>query len=119
MSIVIADGILRTDETAATDLTVGCGTEKTLVLETSAWDDLRAPATAIRLPASGFFNPAETGYKGGIVLAFGDEATNEEEAEFLFQLPHTYKQETAIYPHVHWVGEDSTAGNVKWGLEYL
>jgi len=111
------DGI-RSNGVAAADLTVTCGAEKTLVLDTAVWDDLRAPATAVRLPASGFYNPAETEYKGGIVLAFGDEASNEEEVSFLFQMPHTYEEGTDIYPHVHWVGEDNTAGSVRWGLEY-
>jgi hypothetical protein len=117
MPLIIEDEI-KTTGTAATDLTITCGTEKTLVLTTAVWEDLRAPATEVRLPASGYYNPAEVEYKGGIVLAFGDEASNEEEVSFLFQLPHSYKEGSDIYPHVHWVGEDNTSANVKWGLEY-
>ena len=84
MPLIIEDEIKTTGSTA-TDLTITCGTEKTLVLTTPVWEDLRAPATAVRLPASGFYNPAETEYKGGLVLAFGDEATNEEEVSIIFQ----------------------------------
>ena len=35
------------------------------------------------------------------------------------QFPHTYREGSLIYPHVHWAGEDTTAGNVVWKLEYL
>ncbi len=80
--------------------------------------DLHAPATAIRLaPAR---SPTWVAYKDSSVLAFADIAAgpNEEMVYFTIQIPHSYKEGSALYPHVHWVPEDNTGGNVRWALTY-
>ena len=38
---------------------------------------------------------------------------------FTAQFPHKKKMDTVIYPHVHWYGEDLTAGDVVWKLEFI
>jgi len=83
-----------------------------------AWDDLRFPATAIRL--AGAKPPTSTPLLGGEVLAFSDQSIlgNEEYIFFDVQLSHRWKTASSLYPHVHWVGEDTTAGNVYWRLTY-
>jgi hypothetical protein len=58
-----------------------------------------------------------TGSLGVVALAFpADEVT---EIFGSVQFPHRYKQESQIYPHVHYSGVDTTAGDIVWKLEYL
>lgn len=87
-------------------------------LVNAVWEDLRFPVQKLTVPAVN--NPTITAYKSGMVLSFDDEAVegNEERVYFSAQLPHTYKMGTNLSPHVHWVGEDGTAGNVRWKLTY-
>lgn len=81
-------------------------------------DDLRVPVNAVKL--SGSKPPTWTDYKGGQVLAFSDQAVegNEEVIYFIAQLQHARSADSNIEPHVHWVGEDNTAGNVRWKLTH-
>lgn len=84
----------------------------------AATEDLRVPVTAVKLgPAK---PPIWTNYKGGLVAAFQDQAVvgNEQRVYFTAQIPHLYAQKTAIIPHVHFVPEDNTGGNVRWALTY-
>ncbi len=78
------------------------------------WMDIQVPVNAVKL--SSIKPPAWTAYKGGLVLAFGDEAAegNEEIIYFDIQMPANYKEGTDVKFHLHWVGEDNTAGNVAW-----
>lgn len=57
--------------------------------------------------------------KGVVVRAFNSSI--EEEVYFEVQMPHSWKEGTIIYPHVHWVplsSATSAESNVSWGLEY-
>lgn len=81
-----------------------------------SWDDLRTPAGGLRLPATN--PPQEVAYQGSIVLAFEDEAVNEDIIYFMVQLPHNWKEGTNIHPHVHWTPEDNAGGNVRWTFTY-
>jgi len=87
-------------------------------LKSLEWDDLRVAANNVKVPATK--GPAWTVYKASIVLAFSDQAVeaNEERVYFVIQLPHGYKEGTNLRPHVHWAGEDNTAGDVVWKLSY-
>jgi hypothetical protein len=69
----------------------------------------------IRLPSVN--QPSWVDFKGSQVLSFSDQAVegNEEIVFFSTKLPAGYKAGTDVYPHVHWVCEDGTAGNVVWG----
>jgi len=85
----------------------------------TVFDDIRVPITAIRITGPGGTTPPdEVLYKGGVVLAFGGAGTDDEKAFFNVQIPHSYREGTDITPHVHWVPEDNTAGNVRWVLTY-
>ena len=88
------------------------------LLKAAYWEDLRFDVSAVRVPTSN--PPSWTTYKGGRVLAFEDQAVegNEEQITFNVQLPHAWVEGSLVYPHVHWVGEDDTAGNVFWQLTY-
>jgi hypothetical protein len=43
-----------------------------------------------------------------------------EDTELFFtaQMPHGWKLETAIEPHIHWLPDNGDGGNVLWGIEY-
>lgn len=92
--------------------------ENPVVLEDTVWDDLRFPASAVRV---GSAQPAnEQGYRGGIVLSFASNADNS--IYFMAQMPHRWKEGTDIEIHLHWTIPTSGAGggaeNVKWDLTY-
>jgi hypothetical protein len=113
-----ADGFIRTDLVAPSDLNVDCGTDKTVALVETVWDDFVVPVTAIRLSGA---NPAdEVSYKSGMVISFDN--TVDEYAYFVIQLPHRYKEGTDIIFHIHWTVKTSGAGvgaeNVKWIFTY-
>jgi len=92
--------------------------ERTLELDPALWDDMRVPVNSVKIPGSN--NPGDASFKGGLILAFSDQAVlgNEEYVYFTAQLPHTYKEGEDIESHVHWVGEDATIGDVYWRLTY-
>lgn len=50
-------------------------------------------------------------------LAFSG-GTQMGEVFFDVQMPHTWREGTTIYPHIHWAPEDASGGNVIWYLEY-
>jgi hypothetical protein len=83
------------------------------IQDPKAWDDLRAPATAINPPglvSDPTFDSTNIGW------LFDPSST-----EILFiilQMPHSYSEGTNIIPHVHWESTDSNVGTVKWRLEY-
>ena len=80
------------------------------------WEDLRTPSNLVKISAT---KPPEwTDYRGGQVLAFGDEAINEEVVFFTIQMPHGWKEGSGIRPHIHLVPEDATAGNARFLLTY-
>jgi len=109
----IPDGKLETNTATPIDLSVDCGTEKTIKLSQVVWDDLRAPATSINpagLPAPPTFNTTKIGW------GFSASATNV--VAVILQLPHTYKEGTNITPHVHWFPQNTNTGNVLWRLSY-
>ena len=102
------------------------GTDGRLTYNDTVWDDLRVPINAIKL--GGVNDPnyvqfaddtalGDTGTSTGVYLYQFDKAA-EEEVFFVCQMPHSWKQGTAIDPHVHWVTTGTDTGNCRWGLEY-
>lgn len=103
-----------TDLVTPTDLTLDCGSEKTLVLAQPVWDDCVVPMAAIRL---GGANPAaEIAYRGGLAAEFVDNATTY--VYLTFQLPHSYYEGSDVELHLHWTidgnGSGGGAENIKW-----
>lgn len=37
---------------------------------------------------------------------------------FVVQLPHSWKEGSTIFPHVHWLPKADKTGNVQWNLDY-
>lgn len=90
-----------------------------LVGNATVFDDLRIEPTTRNTGAKA---PAFINWIGGLYLYDFDNAalSSEKEIFFTVQLPHTWKEGTAVEPHVHWVNKSAgTAGQVvRWGLEY-
>lgn len=84
----------------------------------TVFNDLRIPISNLRLPAAN--PPTPAAYKGGQVLSFSSAADNF--VYFNVQLPHSYKEGSTIYPHVHYVIPVAGAGggveNLKWNFTY-
>jgi hypothetical protein len=108
-----------TDIVAPSDLVLDCGTDKTLELAETVWDDLRVNPSTVRLPGTN--PPTIQAYKGSTVLSFED-AGGDDTISFNVQLPHNYKEGTDVKFHVHWTIDTSGAGagaeNMKWDFTY-
>ena len=82
-------------------------------LTNSSWDDLRFPAQGIRPPGQ-ITDPdieTDTGF-------FLFDAGGTEIIAGIAQMPHAWKEGTAVDPHVHWQKTTSAAGNVLWQIDY-
>lgn len=117
-----ADALLTTDLVNPSDLVIDCGTDKTIELAETVWNDVNAGSQSISL--LGLFTGPDavelvdnTGTGTGISaygFAVGEEFSN------CFELEHEYAEGTDIYFHVHWVGQTAPTGTdkVKWQLTY-
>ena len=81
----------------------------------TVWDDLRFPAQGIN-PAGSAAPPtvATTGFPG--TLLFSGSADNH--IAGVAQMPHAWKPESAVRPHVHWAKTTSASGVVVWQFRY-
>jgi hypothetical protein len=100
MSIIYdgTKGIIDTSLVTASDLQISCGTDKTIVLNESVWDDLQFLISGGKIPPSNYPDwdtsfTTNTGEYKFEVNDYIDLAGNE--------MPHTYKQGTTIKPHLH------------------
>ena len=82
------------------------------------WDDIRVSVNNLRVPSVN--NPSWISFRGTQILSFSDQGVegNEEIVYFAVQLPHAWKIGTPLKPHIHWMGEDDTAGNTAWKMTY-
>lgn len=81
------------------------------------YDDQQVDVTAVK--ATGANQPTLAAFTGGCQLyKFIGTGLNHQEVFFSVQLPHKMRENTTIYPHVHWAPDTAAAGNVEWGLEY-
>jgi hypothetical protein len=94
------------------------GYDNVFPLRHPEWTDVRIAVGNVTIPA--VQQPSWVDYKGSKVLAFADQANdaNEERVFFVAQLPHSYVEGSDITFHLHWVGEDNTAGDVAWEFSY-
>ena len=84
----------------------------------TVWEDLRVPAQNTKLNPSKS-EPAFESLIGGL-LAYKFDASNadDESVHFIAQMPHSYKEGSDIYPHLHWSPDTTNVGNVYWSFEY-
>jgi hypothetical protein len=85
------------------------------------WDDLKVPVNSIRIRGT-TDDPTWDAFIGNTALLWF-RSDRSEDVLFTLQMPHAWKEGTAIFPHVHWTtgkSGDSAPGNdrVTWGLEY-
>lgn len=111
-------GVTRLGDSATNYTEVEADGTIHLVGTATVFDDLRVSINATKSPAVNA--PTWTAYKSGEILAFADEAVNEEYVTFTVQMPHGWKEGSDITPHVHWVPSTDDAADlyVKWGLTY-
>jgi len=83
-------------------------------LYTPAWDDFIVQVAASRLPASAA--PSVVSYLGTEVLSFSKSATKT--MPFNVQIPHAYKEGSAIEFHCHVVYPNAGTGNSRWQCTY-
>ena len=123
LSTMLNNGLLPKAKIGQGDnyITIDADGNLTLVGGATVWDDLRVPLSSIK--RLGFSDPDWVQFKdngaasvGVYALAFSEVV--DEEVFFSVQLPHAYKEGSAIKPHVHWAPSDGGAGGVTWGLEY-
>jgi hypothetical protein len=116
------DGYIKTNEVAASDLHVVCGTDKTLVLDESVWDDIRIQPGSFDRP--GVSDPTMVAYtpSGSGTATYLWEFDKDDIASFTVQLPHNYKQGTDIKAHIHWTagsrGTAESGNTVGWKIDY-
>ena len=81
-----------------------------LLMENTVWDDIRVPATRIRQGASlkPDFNLTD------LTLDFDD--SSDETIYINIQMPHDWKIESDINPHIHWIQNQDQ--NIPWKFEY-
>ncbi len=87
---------------------------KKLVGQTTRWDDLR-----ITLDRGSDATQIDylTGTSGPQLWFFRNNS-GVESMSFTVQLPHTWKEGTTIYPHLHWTPKTSGSGDIEWNFEY-
>jgi hypothetical protein len=84
------------------------------------WDDIRVPGTQVaqfgeRPPDVKLFQ--KTGSSFG-VWAYAFDASEVEDLHFSVQIPHTWREGSTVYPHLHWTPSDTASGTVVWTFEY-
>lgn len=79
----------------------------------TSWEDLKAPSTAIN--PVGLASPPSRNSTTGL-LDFAAAGTNT--CAIAIQMPHSWKLESTISPHIHLWYPDANAGNSVWKLEY-
>ncbi|OQY44629.1 MAG: hypothetical protein B6242_12325 [Anaerolineaceae bacterium 4572_78] len=117
----VIDKIKTEQDGSAKDLTVDCGTEKTIELSEIVWDDLRVAGDQTRLQGNNDPNYVQFKANGSGstgVFTYRFDKNSEEEVFFSIQFPHAKKNSTNIRPHIHWTPVDTDTGTVRWGLEY-
>ena len=113
---------LVTDDVAASDFVLDCGTQKTLVLAEVVYKDANVGALMLGKPASGAPGTDNWKNSAGADLAAETIAfAPTESVSGVIEVPHDYKEGTNLTFHVHWQGIDAPAGgtdNVQFQLKY-
>lgn len=104
------------------DIQITCGSQKTVELQNTVWDDLRIVPGAFQF--AGVSDPTLDTWQpdgSGATFRVYKFQTNDE-VFFTCQLPHTYKLETDLKAHMHWAphsrGITESGNTVNWALDY-
>lgn len=122
---VFGGSISATNLDVSASVRVGSGATKVVFDNTTAgvrlynidvWDDLKFPVSALNINRA-TSKPDQISVLGN-VKALGFDATASEAVTFWCQMPHDWRQGTALETHVHWIPSGTATGNVYWELEY-
>ena len=102
---------------AASDIEIQCGTDKTIVLQETVFDDIAIGSSSLEKGAAAPDLVSFLGAGGLKILGFNGTAT-EESLHGIFEMSHKWKEGTDVTPHLHWVPTTANAGNVVWQFEY-
>lgn len=103
------DGHIDTDEVAPSDLHINCGTDKTVVLDETVYDDLQVSISNIRLPAVNY--PAERLYAFGIVGGVEFPVLGFDVDEYIYfdvQTSHQMLLNSVLDNHIHFSTPNTT-----------
>ncbi len=109
-----------TDNVAASDLVIDCGTNKTVELAEVVWDDYVTPLGPNNWNGVSN-NPTLTKLfddGSGSQGVYGFVFTNGDEAIITIQMPHKWKEGTTIYPHIHFMCTSDVDPTDKFGIEF-
>lgn len=116
------DAYIDTSLVSPSDLLLDCGTDKTLELQETVWDDLRIiPGNFQR---AGVSDPTLSGWQpGGTGATFQVYKFQIDDEVFAScQMPHSYKEGTDLYFHIHWTpcdrGNEESGNTVGWKVDY-
>ena len=87
----------------------------------TVWDDLRVSIAGARVPAANFPGYSQVNDNGdSSVGVFAYHFADDEYVFFNVQMPHSWKEGSTIYPHIHFqtTSDVDPADNFKIGLEY-
>lgn len=113
---------IKSDSVTPTDLTIVTGAEKTIVLNTVVYDDLRIVPGSFDRP--GLSDPSYQNWQpAGSGTTFQILKFNQGQyAFFTCQLPHSYAVGNDISVHVHWTpgnrGTTEGTNTVAWKIDY-
>lgn len=107
-------------ETNVTNITISGAGSLRLTGTGTVFNDIVVPFLSVKL--SGLRDPSFSVLRDGVyAYAFDDLTTpNEQQAFLSLQLPHTWKEGTALGCHLHYTTPVNYTGNqnATWGLEY-
>lgn len=87
-----------------------------LTLLDTAWEDLRVDLNTVGL-VPGATKPDKEVFKNG-TYTYSFDASSNESVIFSVQMPHNWKTETAIEPHLHWCPNGTNTSTAVYKLEY-
>lgn len=81
--------------------------------EAGVWDDLRV---SLDKGSSSATIDYIWGSEGPQIYFFRNNAVSA--MSFVVQIPHSWKEGTTIYPHIHWMPRTTGTGNMVWNFDY-
>ena len=97
------------------EVTTGLGPR--LFGTTTLYDDMRIPLTNTRVGGAGK-DPAFSKVINNIrAWVFSNGAS--QNLFFVTQVPHSWKQQGEIHPHIHWMPTTTATGFCRWDVEYV
>jgi len=106
-------GLIRVESDGSLHVTASVVIDGDFSLGNTFWDDLKFPAAGINPPGAAS-DPGRDTTDGR--LSFSASAENI--VAIQVQMPHNWKEGSAIYPHFHWSPTNTDTGNVLWQLKY-